>query len=117
MLLMKPIAMAFPVLPGKTEKAKQFMKSLRTEHARDFAALEKKLKTTKEAVFLQTSPQGDMIIDYYECANPEKSAEALAKSTDKFAMWMKSEISDFTGVDIGAMAKEPMPTLLLLFGY
>jgi hypothetical protein len=114
---MKPVAMAFPVLPGKTEKARQFMKSLKTKHARDFAALEKRLKTTKEAVFLQTSPHGDMIIDYYECANPEKSAEAMAKLKDRFAMWMKSEISDITGIDINAIAKEPMPAQLLLFGY
>jgi len=114
---MKPIAMAFPVLPGKTEKARQFMKSLKTEHAKDFAALEKKLRTTKEAVFLQTSPEGDMIIDYYECARPEKSAEALAKLRDEFAMWMKGEISDITGIDVEAMAKEPIPQQVLLFGY
>lgn len=93
------------------------MKSLKTEHAKDFAALEKKLRTTKEAVFLQTSPEGDMIIDYYECARPEKSAEALAKLRDEFAMWMKGEISDITGIDVEAMAKEPIPQQVLLFGY
>jgi hypothetical protein len=114
---MKPIALAFPVLPGKTDKAKRFMKSLKTEHAKDFAALEKKLKTTKEAIFLQSSPQGDMIIDYYECANPQKSIEAMAKSKDKFALWMKSEISDFTGIDVSAMGKEPLPEQLLVFGF
>jgi flagellar motility protein MotE (MotC chaperone) len=114
---MEPIAMAFPVLPGKSEKARQFMKSLKTEHARDFAALEKKLETTKEAVFLQSSPGGDMIIDYYECAHPQKSAKALAELKDKFAVWMKSEISDITGVDVEAMAKEPMPEQVLLFGF
>ena len=114
---MKPIAIALPVLPGKSEKAREFMKSLRKEHARDFAALEKKLQTSKEAVFLQSSPQGDLIIDYYECVHPQKSAEALAKLKDEFAMWMKSEISDITGIDVEAMAKEPMPEQVLLFGF
>jgi hypothetical protein len=114
---MKPIAMAFPVLPGKTEKAREFVKSLNTEHAKDFAALEKKLKTTKEALFLQSSPQGDLIIDYYECANPRKSIETMAKSKDKFAVWMKGEIKDFTGFDVSAMGKEPLPEQLLLFGF
>jgi hypothetical protein len=114
---MKPIALVFPVLPGKTDKAKQFIRSLETKHAKDFAVLEKKLKTTKEAIFLQPSPQGDMIIDYYECANPQKSIEAMAKSKDKFALWMKSEISDFTGIDVSAMGKEPLPEQLLLFGF
>jgi len=114
---MKPIAMAFPVLPGKTEKAKQFFKSMKTEHAKEFAELEKKLKTTREAVFLQTSPKGDMIIDYYECADPEKAAEALAKLKDRFAMWVKTETLDITGIDDEALAKEPMPEQVLLFGF
>jgi hypothetical protein len=114
---MEPIAIAFPVLPGKSEKARQFIKSLKTEHARDFAALEKKLETTKEAVFLQSTPNGDLLIDYYECAHPQKSAEAMAALKDKFAVWMRSEISDITGIDIEAMAKEPMPEQVLLFGF
>jgi hypothetical protein len=49
---MKPIAYAFSVLPGETEKAREFVKSLETKHAKEFAALEKKLKTTRESVFL-----------------------------------------------------------------
>jgi len=114
---MKPIAMAFPVLPGKTEEARKFIKSLRTEHAKDFDELEKKLKTTREAVFLQTSPRGDLLIDYYECANPEKAAETLAKLKDRFAMWMKAEVLEITGIDEEAMAREPMPEQLLLFGF
>jgi len=114
---MEPIAIAFPVLPGKSEKARQFIKSLKTEHARDFAALEKKLETTKEAVFLQSTPNGDLLIDYYECAHPQKSAEAMAALKDKFAVWMRGEISDITGIDIEAMAKEPMPEQVLLFGF
>lgn len=114
---MKPIATAYPVLPGKTEKAREFLKSLKTEHAKDFAAVEKLLKTTKEAIFLQPSPQGDMIIDYFESANPQKSIETMAKSKDKFAVWMKNEIKDFTGIDLNVMSKEPLPEQLLLFGF
>lgn len=117
MLTMKPIATAYPVLPGKTEKAKAFMKSLRTTHAKDFAALEKKLKTTREAVFLQPSPQGDMIIDYFESSNPQKSIEVMAKLNDKFTVWMKEQIRDITGFDVSAVSKEPLPEQLLRFGY
>ena len=114
---MKPIAVAYMVLPGKTDKAKAFMKSLRTTHAKDFAALEKKLKTTKESIFLEHTPQGDMIIDYWECTNLQKSIEIMAKLNDKFTIWMKDQIRDFTGVDVNTMAKEPLPEQLLKFGY
>ena len=114
---MRPIATAYPVLPGKTDKARAFMKALKTTHKKDFAALEKKLKTTKEALFLQTSPQGDMIIDYFECSNPKKSIEVMAKLDDKFTLWMKDQIKEITGFDVSAMAKEPLPEHLLSFGY
>jgi cellobiose-specific phosphotransferase system component IIA len=114
---MKPIATAYMVLPGKTEKAKTFMKSLRTNHAKDFAALEKKLKTTKEAIFLEHTPQGDIIIDYFESSNPQKSIEIMAKLNDKFTAWMKDQIKDITGFDVNTMAHEPLPEQLLKFGY
>ena len=114
---MKPIAAAYMVLPGKTEKAKAFMKSLRTTHAKDFAALEKKLKTTKEAIFLEHTPQGDMIIDYFESINPQKSIEIMAKLNDRFTIWMKDQIKDITGFDVNTMAHEPLPEQLLRFGY
>lgn len=109
--------MAFPVLPGKTKKAREFLKSLKRKHAKDFAALEKKLRTTKEAIFLQSSPQGDLIIDYFECTNPQKSIEVMAKSKDEFAAWMKKEIKDFSGIDMNVLSKEPLPERLLMFGF
>jgi len=114
---MKPIAGAYMVLPGKTEKAKALMKSLRTNHAKDFATLEKKLKTTKESIFLEHTPQGDIIIDYFESSNPQKSIEIMAKLNDKFTVWMKDQIKDITGFDFNAMANEPLPEQLLKFGY
>ena len=114
---MKPIAMAFPVLPGKTEKAREILKSLKTKHAKEFAALEKMIKTTKEAIFLQPTPQGDLIIDYFECTSPQKSMEIMAKSKAKFAVWVKNEIKDFSGIDLNVISKEPLPEQLLLFGF
>jgi len=116
-LLMKPIATAYPVLPGKTDKARAFIKSLGTTHKKDFAALERKLKTTKEVIFLQPSPQGDVIIDYFESTDPKKALEIMAKLDDKFTMWMKDQIKDFSGFDVSAIAKEPLPEQLLSFGY
>jgi len=114
---MKPIAIVFPVLPGKTEKAREFFKSFKTKHAKELAAAEKRSKVTKEAMFLQTTPRGDIIIDYFECANPQKVAEDLAKSKDKFSVWMKNEIKDFTGIDMNVVSGAPLPEQLLLFGF
>jgi len=114
---MKPIATAYMVLPGKTDKAKAFMKSLRTNRAKDFASLEKKLKTTKESIFLEHTPQGDMIIDYFESTNPQRSIQIMAKLNDKFTIWMKDQIKEITGFDVSTMANEPLPEQLLKFGY
>ena len=114
---MKPIAYAFPVLPGKTERTKQFMESLRTKRVKEFAAWERKTKTTKEAIFLFPSPQGDMLIDYFECTDPKKSMEAVAKAKDKFAIWIKGQFKDLTGLDMNVVSEEALPETLMLFGY
>lgn len=47
---------AFPVLPGKTEAAKEFAKTVIGPRYKEFDASEKRLKSTKEAWFLQKTP-------------------------------------------------------------
>jgi hypothetical protein len=41
----------------------------------------------------------------------------VAKSKDKFAVWMKKQFKDLTGIDMNVVSAEPLPEKLLLFGY
>ena len=114
---MQSIAMAFPVLPGKSKQARELAKAVKAKHAKDFALSEKKSKVTKEFWFLQTSSQGDMIIDYLEAANPAKGFATFAKSKDKFDVWLKAQIKDISGIDMNKPSDDPLPEVLLSFPF
>ena len=97
---MKAFCGAFPVLPGKTEAAKDFAKSVMGSRFKEFDASQKRLKTTKETWFLQKTPQGDMVVVYLEATDPEKAFEELATSKEPFDRWFKDQVKTITGVDL-----------------
>lgn len=106
---MKPFGAAFPVLPGKTEAGKEFAKACMGPKRTDFAEALKRRGTTKESWFLQKTPQGDMVIVYFEAEDLEKSFEVLAKSKAPFDVWFKQQVKSFTGVDLEEPSDEPPP--------
>ena len=71
----KLIAIALPVLPGKTEQFEKFASLLNGEKHEEFKALRTHLDV-HERTFLQETPHGETVIVTLEGSNPE---EALAK--------------------------------------
>jgi hypothetical protein len=113
---MKAFATMFPILPGKEKAAIAFGKEVSTKRKKEFAASEKRAKVTKEAWFLQPSPQGSMMVVYFEAANPKKAIEVFAKSKDAFDLWMKRTVKGFSGMDMSKPPEEPLPEQLIAFG-
>jgi hypothetical protein len=66
----------------------------------------KRQGVTKGSWFLQNTPQGDMVIVYFEAADVEKAFEALAKSKTPFDAWFK-QVKSATGVDLEQPSNEP----------
>ena len=66
-------------------------------------AANKRNGVRKDTWFLQSSPQGDMILGYSEL-DPEKSLTASASDQDSFAVWSREQFKEITGID---MSKPP----------
>jgi hypothetical protein len=115
--ILKPFAIAFPIPPGRADAFRKFAKAIMTEHKKEYAAAEKRLKVTKESWFLQSSPQGDLMIDYIEAANPEKAMSDSAKAKDEFSIWYREEAKAKLGVDMDKPTEGLAPELLLSYGY
>jgi hypothetical protein len=115
--LMKTFATAFPILPGKRKAAIAFGKEVMTKRRKDFAASEKRSKVSKEAWFLQQSPNGSMMVVYFEGNDPEETMEIFAKSKDPFDLWWMKQVKDFSGVDMSAPPQGPLPEMILSFGF
>jgi len=77
---MKTFCGAFPLLPGKTETGREFAKACMGPRRTEFAEALKRHGVTKESWFLQKTPQGDMMIVYFEAEDVEKAFETIATS-------------------------------------
>ena len=113
---MNAFCVAFPVLPGKSEAAKEFAKTLTGPRYKEFETSEKRLKISKEALFLQRTPQGDSLMVYFEADDVEKAATDFARSQDSFDRWFKDQIKAITGIDINQLGGAPAEQILS-YGY
>ena len=104
---MRTFCGAFPVLTGKTEAAREFVKTCMGPKRTECAEALKRQGVTKESWFLQKTPQGDMVIVHFEAEDVEKTFETEAKSKDPFMVWFKQQVKSVTGVDLEQPSDEP----------
>lgn len=109
----KLIALAIPILKGKTEQWKTFTNELKTKYKKEFNASRKKLGV-QERTFFQSTPMGDLVIVTLEGENPEQAFTKFAEGTDEFTKWFVSNAKEVHGVDLAnKSAMPPMPELIV----
>jgi hypothetical protein len=113
---MPPFLGAFPVLPGKEEQVRAFGKEV-DRRMSEYDASEKRFGITKELVSLAASPRRGIIMMYVEAQDLEKAFTDFANSKDPFDLWLKNQLKELTGVDMGAPPSGPMPENLIIYGY
>lgn len=97
----KLIAIALPVLPGKTGQFEQFTTALNGEKYDEFKALRKHLDV-HERTFLQETPHGETVIVTLEGTNPEEALAKFGTGKDSFTKWFVKEVKEIHGVDLSA---------------
>jgi hypothetical protein len=103
---MSSAAIAFPVLPGKLDQAKRFaaeVKSRSDEFARSVAGQ----GLTREDWYIQSTPQGDMVIVVMEGVDPLQTMHSWAESRAPFDVWFKTQAQEISGIDFN----QPVPGL------
>jgi len=100
---------AFPVLPGKSDAGREFAKTCMGSKRAEFSEALKRQGTSNESWFLQSTPQGDMVLVYFETEDVQKTFEILAKSKGPFEVWFKQQVKSVTGVDLEQPSNEPPP--------
>jgi hypothetical protein len=88
---------ALPILPGKTEQARAFLRALATERKEEFAACERRLGVTKEVWAIQSGPQGDLLLCYFAAADVGQVVAAFTASQAAFDVWFHSQLRETTG--------------------
>jgi hypothetical protein len=108
----KLLAIAIPILPGKTEQWKKFSNDLKTTYSKEFNESRKKLGV-QERTFFQSTPMGDMIIVTLEGKDPQTAFAEFAKGTDEFTKWFLAQAKEVHGIDLTQKPTGGLPELVI----
>jgi Family of unknown function (DUF6176) len=100
------LAMAFPILPGKTEAWRTWMAELNGPRHEGFIGSRRRAGL-HEQTFLQQTPAGDTVIVTLEGDDPQHAFEKMVSGTDPFTTWFVDRAKEFHGVDL----KGPMDSV------
>ena len=110
---MDHVCLVLPVLPGKSDQARVFMRELDGPRKREFDASERRIGISKELWYLAKLPAGDQLIAYIESRDFGGAVGQFSASRDAFDMWFKQQVADVTGVDMNNLPADFAPPELL----
>jgi hypothetical protein len=98
---MESFALSFPILPGKLEDAKAFAAEVAGPRAAEMAESRRSVGATRETVWVQQTPMGDVGIVLIEGEDVAAANRGFAQSQAPFDVWFKQTVEAFSGVDFG----------------
>ncbi|ONI71636.1 hypothetical protein BWI15_15865 [Kribbella sp. ALI-6-A] len=98
---MDTIGFIAPLLPGKTETDRVAMTSCwRGERKEAYERSRRRLGITREAVFIQPTPNGDVAVVYWEADDVGAALKGMAASDDPFDEWFRDHVREVHGVNL-----------------
>ena len=98
---MPAIAFAASLLPGKTGADRDAMASC--AHGDRKAAYEdarRRAGVTREAVWIQSTPQGDVAVVYLEADDLSIALKTIGTSDEPFDRWFRDHVRDVHGLSL-----------------
>jgi hypothetical protein len=105
---MDRVCLVLPILPAKTEDAREFQRELDGPRKPEYATSERNIGIDKEVWFIASTPSGDQLVAYMESPDFNKALGMFVQSRDEFDMWFKERLANATGVDLN----DPPPMTL-----
>jgi hypothetical protein len=96
---------AAPIQPGKYEAAARLYEELRGPRRSEYEE-SRRLRINREAVWFQSTPQGEMAVVYWEVDDPRTALQEFAQSEDSFDQWLKERVQEIYGFDPSHAAQQ-----------
>ena len=107
------IAFAAPFLPGKTDADREALRSCAEgDRKADHEASRKRAGITRESVWIQSTPDGDVAVVLIEADDIGAAMGALAGSEEPFDAWFRDHIKDVHGMDLSEDGGPPPEQVL-----
>ena len=98
---MQAVAFVLPLLPGKTETDRSAMiSSWHGDRKADHQASRERHGITREAVWIQQTPGGDVVVVYMEAKDLEAAFKGVATSEEPFDLWFREHVRDVHGINL-----------------
>jgi hypothetical protein len=101
------VAIALPILPGKTEAWEQWAAELNGPRRADYEDQRRRLGLKSESAFLQRTPGGDFAILVQEADDYDAYMSNLRSSKTPFDAWFNGKVEELHGLDLDT----PMPNI------
>ncbi len=96
---MPALAFAIPLLVDKTQTARSALKSFANgDRTDDYRSSRERLGITREAVWIQQTPSGDVSVVYLESPDLNAALMGLATSQEPFDRWFREHVRDVHGI-------------------
>ena len=109
---MASLALAYPILPGKTDDWRRMMAEVNGPRRKEYDASQRRVGV-RSRVFLQRTPQGDLVLVTMDGADPYRSIQEMWTGSDPFSEWFVEKMKDIHGIDLREPPPGPLPELIL----
>lgn len=109
---MDQICLVIPVLAGKSDDARDFMRELEQSRKADYDRSERRIGIRKEVWYLAHLNGSDALVAYMESRDFPEALKLFSQSQDEFDLWFKRRLADSTGVDLNNPPEMTLPELL-----
>jgi hypothetical protein len=106
------MAVAFPILPGKTPAWRTWMDELNGPRRAEFEASRREAGL-RERTFLQSTPMGDLVIVTLEGDDPGHAFGTMMNAKDAFTTWFIERATAIHGLDPSAVPSGPPSELVV----
>ena len=106
------MAVAFPILPGKTDEWRTWMEELKGPRHEEFVASRRRAGV-HERTFLQSTPMGDLVIVSLQGEDPARAFGQMMAADDDFTRWFLAQVKAIHGVDLTHPLAGPPSTLVV----
>src|SRR3954452_10875293 len=95
------LAFAMPILPGKSDADRAAMEACSNgERQADHAASRVRAGITRESVWIQSTPGGDVAVVVLEGNDINAAMGTFATSQEAFDSWFRDVLKDVHGIDL-----------------
>jgi hypothetical protein len=104
--------LALPVLPGKEEQTRRFVREMAGPRREESIAAAKGIGVQALNLQLQTGPQGALLLVTIVTDDPTAALRMYAAADSPYDRWEKQQFQEITGVDFNASSDGPLPETL-----